>query len=205
MTTPLPTSRHALDRILVCVRTTMNLPDSLLDAPARLPRDEPSHVWTRKPSMNCSRGTSEVLDTYPFMAKSEKLETLGSQLDLARWKAMADLRLGLMKFYELINGSGVSKSEDQRIAEVRKLHVEIDEAVVRAYGCSATDPHYGFHPFPAMERWSTSLSARLELLGRLLAEIHRRAAAEGTPLGKAKGASSAVPADGQYSLFGGGA
>ena len=59
---------------------------------------------------------------------------------------------------------------------MRELHVELDRAVLDAYGWSDVDPGHGFHPFRKMQRWTVSPAARVELLDRLLEENQRRAA-----------------------------
>ena len=122
---------------------------------------------------------SDVFDTYPFLSASDELEELGKELDTVRREAMIERGLGLTKFYNHLNNSSLADSADQRIAAVRAIHRRIDEAVVRGYGWGDIDLDYGFHPFPAMERWTVSPAARLEILDRLLEENHRRAAAEG--------------------------
>ncbi|HLS34123.1 MAG TPA: hypothetical protein VK039_11085, partial [Brevibacterium sp.] len=68
---------------------------------------------------------------------------------------------------------------DPDIARLRELHVELDNAVVAAYGWDDLDLDHGFHTYRQMERWTVSPAARVELLDRLLEENHRRAAAQG--------------------------
>ena len=56
--------------------------------------------------------------------------------------------------------------------------MELDEAVMDAYGWSDVALDYGFHTYRQMERWTVSPAARVEILDRLLEENHRRAAEE---------------------------
>lgn len=145
---------------------------------------------------------SDVFDTYPFLNPSDELEGLGSELDSVRKKAMAERGLGLTKFYNRLNDSGLSDSDDPLVAAVRVLHRQIDEAVIRGYGWDDLDLEYGFHPFPSMERWTVSPAVRLELLDRLLEENHKRAAAEGPRGGHEKRSGRTTRIDSQDGLFG---
>ena len=122
---------------------------------------------------------SDVFDTYPFIGDADPLDALGRELDEVRGLAMLELGLGLTKFYNVVNDASIPDSE-RWIGEVRAIHRSIDGAVLELYGWNDIDPEYGFHPFPAMERWTMSPRARAEILDRLLEENHLRAAAEGT-------------------------
>ena len=62
---------------------------------------------------------------------------------------------------------------------MREIHVELDQAVMDAYGWSDVPLDHGFHTYRQMQRWTVSPAARVEILDRLLAENHRRAAAQG--------------------------
>ena len=74
---------------------------------------------------------------------------------------------------------------------MRAIHVELDEAVMDAYGWSDIRLDHGFHAYRQMERWTVSPAARVEILDRLLEENHRRAAAGGKPPAKQARASAA--------------
>ena len=65
-------------------------------------------------------------------------------------------------------------SNDAPVRDIRDLHVEIDEAVMRAYGWDDLDLKIGHHPTKIGIRWTVSKEARFELLDRLLEENHRR-------------------------------
>jgi hypothetical protein len=60
------------------------------------------------------------------------------------------------------------------IRELRDIHAEIDEAVMRAYGWDDLDLKIGHHPTKIGIRWTVSKEARFELLDLLLEENHRR-------------------------------
>ncbi len=87
--------------------------------------------------------------------------------------------LGLTKLYNLVNDPDVTDSADADIARLRQIHVDLDEAVMSAYGWDDVPLDHGFHTYRQMRRWTVSPTARVEILDRLLAENHRRAAAQG--------------------------
>jgi hypothetical protein len=82
------------------------------------------------------------------------------------------------------------------IVELRRLHVELDVAVRDAYGWQDLPLEHDFYEVETLPendrvRYAISPAARKELLKRLLAENHRRAAAESaavaqTPASKSK-------------------
>ena len=84
--------------------------------------------------------------------------------------------LGLTKLYNLVNDAELSDSADRDVARIRELHVELDRAVLDAYGWPDVHPGHGFHTFRKMRRWTVSPAARVELLDRLLEENLRRTA-----------------------------
>ncbi len=83
---------------------------------------------------------------------------------------------------------------DSDVARMRAIHVELDEAVMDAYGWSDVPLGHGFHTYRQMERWTVSPAARVEILDRLLEENHRRAtqeAAEAKPSAEGRKAKTA--------------
>ena len=62
---------------------------------------------------------------------------------------------------------------------MREIHVELDHAVMDAYGWDDVPLDHGFHTYRQMRRWTVSPEARVEILDLLLDENHRRAAAQG--------------------------
>jgi hypothetical protein len=87
--------------------------------------------------------------------------------------------LGLTKLYNLINDPDISDASDPDVARMRQIHVEVDHAVMAAYGWEDVRLDHGFHTYRQMTRWTVSPSARVEILDRLLEENHRRAALQG--------------------------
>jgi hypothetical protein len=115
---------------------------------------------------------SDVFVTFPRPAATPLLDELGEQLDSERRNVMIGRALGLTKLYNQVNDPAVS---DQAIVRLRELHVQIDEAVLAAYGWNDVDPEIGHHGTKIGVRWTVSPRARFELLDRLLVENHRRA------------------------------
>jgi hypothetical protein len=119
---------------------------------------------------------SDVFETFPRPSATIRLNAAGRSLDEERHEIMLRRGIGLTKLYNLVNDAELSDSADRDVARIREIHVELDQAVVAAYGWPDVDPGHGFHTFRKMQRWSVSPAARVELLDRLLEENLRRAA-----------------------------
>lgn len=90
---------------------------------------------------------------------------------------------------------------------MRALHVQVDEAVVAAYGWSDVELGHGFHTYRQVRRWTVSPAARVELMDRLLEENLRRAKEEqklSVPAGRKGrgGQKAAAEVDGQHAQEG---
>lgn len=148
---------------------------------------------------------SDVFLTFPRPGPTEALETLGRALDAERREIMLRRDLGLTKLYNLINDPGVSDGSDGDVARLRRIHVDIDHAVMEAYGWGDVSLDHGFYVYRQMERWTVSPAARVEILDLLLAENHRRAAAqdEAPKPGGAPGHDTGphLPGSGELGLF----
>ncbi|MEU4433487.1 Eco57I restriction-modification methylase domain-containing protein [Nocardia rhamnosiphila] len=121
---------------------------------------------------------SDVFGTLP-RPESDELAAMGRTLDTERRAIMLRRELGVTKLYNLINDPDISDSSDPDIAHLRRIHVELDEAVMSAYGWDDVPLDHGFHTYRQMQRWTVSPAARVEILDRLLEENHRRAALQG--------------------------
>lgn len=122
---------------------------------------------------------SDVFETFPRPEPTERLTEIGQALDSERREIMLRRDLGLTKLYNLVNDPDIAGSADADVARMRQIHVELDEAVMDAYGWSDVQLEHGFHTYRQMQRWTVSPIARVEILDRLLEENHRRAAAQG--------------------------
>lgn len=121
---------------------------------------------------------SDVFDTFPRPGPTALLERAGRNLDSERREIMLRRDLGLTKLYNLVDDVQIANSSDSDVARMRAIHVELDQAVMDAYGWSDIPLDHGFHTYRQMERWTVSPATRVEILDRLLEENHRRAAAE---------------------------
>ncbi|KOX35524.1 Type II restriction enzyme, methylase subunit [Streptomyces sp. NRRL F-4707] len=132
---------------------------------------------------------SDVFGTFPRPTSNATLVAIGEHLDIARREIMLRRSLGLTKLYNLVNDPAVLDSVDADVASLRQLHVELDQAVMAAYGWDDVPLEHGFHTYRQMQRWTVSPAARVEILDRLLEENHRRAASQGvvSPLGNNEG------------------
>ena len=143
---------------------------------------------------------SDVFDTFPRPQPNDHLEQIGRTLDQERREIMLRRDLGLTKLYNLVNDPDILGDKD--IDRIRDIHVELDRAVLDAYGWPDIDPAHGFHTYRQMQRWTVSPSARVEILDRLLEENHRRAAVEASvtrPKSRTRGSQNAGAA--QPTLF----
>lgn len=114
---------------------------------------------------------SDVFLTLPRPGPTPELEAFGRQLDGTRRELMRDRAWGLTTTYSHVHDPDC---HDAPVRELRGLHAEIDEAVLRAYGWDDLDLKVGHHPTKIGLRWTVSKEARFELLDRLLEENHRR-------------------------------
>jgi hypothetical protein len=111
------------------------------------------------------------------------MREVGQALDRDRRQIMFRRELGLTDLYNLAYDP--STSNDADVSRIREIHVEIDQAVMEAYGWTDISLDHGFHTYRQMERFTVSPAARVEILDRLLEENHRRAALEAGNGGKA--------------------
>jgi hypothetical protein len=111
------------------------------------------------------------------------MQELGEALDLKRRRIMLGRELGLTALYNLVNDPTITNDADVKL--LREIHVEIDDAVMQAYGWDDVSLDHGFHTYRQMERFTVSPAARVEILDRLLEENHRRAAVEAQNGGRA--------------------
>ena len=129
---------------------------------------------------------SDVFETFPRPRSTEGLTKVGKALETERREIMLRRQLGLTKLYNLVNDPEISDSADPDMARLREIHVQLDVAVMEAYGWEDMTLDHGFHTYRQMERWTVSPAARVEILDRLLEENHRRAAFQGGQIATAE-------------------
>ncbi|MSS27579.1 SAM-dependent DNA methyltransferase [Desulfovibrio sp. PG-178-WT-4] len=122
--------------------------------------------------------TSQALETWPMpiLDGREELFTYGEIYHENREKIMLENMIGLTQFYNRFHDPS---EVDLRIDEMRRLHCEIDLAVIRAYGWDDLDLEHDFHEVPYLPendrvRFTISDRARLTVLRRLSELNHQR-------------------------------
>ncbi|PRW65226.1 Eco57I restriction-modification methylase domain-containing protein [Actinopolyspora mortivallis] len=139
------------------------------------------HFWwakTRSSSMKTDlRYTpSDVFETFPLPELTQELRDLGDELDRYRREVMLSRGAGLTKTYNLVFDPECTDSD---IVELRRIHREIDEATVRAYGWqdridAVGGLDHGFHPVGRETRYTIGPAAQREILDSLLELNHER-------------------------------
>jgi len=109
--------------------------------------------------------------TYPFPPKITELEQIGEAYHETRQAIMVARQEGLTKTY---NRFHKPEEHSADIAELRRLHVTMDQAVAAAYGWADLDLGHGFHETAQGTRYTISEPARREVLSRLLKLNHER-------------------------------
>ncbi len=122
---------------------------------------------------------SGVFGTYPRPETNELLADIGGLLDAERREIMLRRALGLTQVYSLINDPDIADAADRDVARMREIHVELDRAVIDAYGWGDVRLSHGFHTYRQMTRWTVSPGVRMQILDLLLEENLKRAHAQG--------------------------
>jgi hypothetical protein len=162
-------------------------------------------VWARKYSgaleTRLRYSPSDCFETFPFPAglwqtADPALAAIGERYHEHRRALMLSLWLGLTDIYNLFHCRDLTpervakvskKSMDeaatglQGILELRRLHQELDLAIRDAYGWPDLNLGHDFHEIETLPendrlRYTISPAARKEVLKRLLALNHQRAA-----------------------------
>jgi hypothetical protein len=121
---------------------------------------------------------ADVFGTLPLPRTTPEMQNLGDWLDRFRREFMLTRRAGLTATYNLVHDQRCTEAD---IAELRKIHQAINEAVVRAYGWDdllAVGLDHGFHDTRQGPRYTIGAAVRQEILDRLLELNHERYAAE---------------------------
>lgn len=143
----------------------------------------PHQMWatkygsTMRADVNYS--PSDVFVTFPRPILTKELVEVGRCLDVERREIMLRRDFGLTKLYNKVNDPGITDSAESDVARLREIHVDLDQAVMAAYGWDDVPLDHGFHTYRQMQRWTVGTAARVEILDRLLEENHRRAASQG--------------------------
>jgi hypothetical protein len=141
------------------------------------------NVWAVQFSGTHGSGTPEYKNYnpatcgvgYPFPRYSSTVESLGSRYHGVRYQLMMSLNEGLTDLYNRFHDPVHQSAE---IMDLRRLHVEMDQAVGMSYGWSRFDLEHGFHQTKQGLRFSISETARRKVLALLLKLNHQRYAEE---------------------------
>jgi hypothetical protein len=118
---------------------------------------------------------SDVFETLARPLSTAATRGAGQALHDERQRFMLARNLGLTKSYSLIHDRGCQDEDARRL---RQRHVEVDNAVLAAYGWEDLPLQHDHWETRQGMRWSISPAAQVELLDRLLARNHERHAAE---------------------------
>lgn len=186
-------------------------------------------VWARKYSgaleTRLRYSPSDCFETFPFpeglwQTANPALAEIGERYHEHRRALMRRLWLGLTDIYNLFHtrdltlariakASGKPEEADsghQGILELRRLHREMDLAILSAYGWGDIDLGHYFKEVETLPendrvRYTISLGARKEVLRRLLALNHQRVAEQvAAPVAKKgmKKTKSSLPSGGLF-------
>lgn len=114
---------------------------------------------------------TDCFQTFPFPQTAQPLaqraaQDAGEHYYEHRRATMLARQLGLTKTYNLFHDP---ECKDEDIAEMRRLHTAMDEAILRCYGWEDIDLSYGFYPNDRGKiRYMPSRAAQRELFTRLI-------------------------------------
>jgi hypothetical protein len=112
---------------------------------------------------------TDCFETFPQPVLSDALDVTGAALDTHRRQLMLNHREGLTATYNRVH---YPKEDVADIAELRRLHVELDYAVADAYGWNDLVLDHDFWETRQGMRFTIGPEARVEVLDRLLELNH---------------------------------
>jgi hypothetical protein len=114
---------------------------------------------------------SDCFSTFPFPSHCKSLIDVGHSYYDHRKEVMSQREEGLTNTYNRFHDPSEASDDIQTL---RSLHVEMDKAVVAAYGWDDLSLDHGFHESKQSVRFTISEAARREVLQRLLKLNHER-------------------------------
>ena len=198
--------RQVFDAKIIAIATERDLDFAILQSNIH-------HSWARRYTTtlktDLSYNNSRIFETFPFPSETRilaaELESIGESYHEFRRHLMLKLQIGLTKTYNLFHDSdlsvelvgkvsrqprAISESGYADLLQLRRLHSQMDCAVLAAYGwlqssdaAPAIVLGHDFHevdylPENDRVRYTISPTARKEILRRLLALNHAEAEAE---------------------------
>jgi hypothetical protein len=134
-----------------------------------------SNMTTHGGAADPQYSPSRNFETLPLPIISQGLRRLGDRLDTYRRDLMLARQAGLTATYNLVHNPACT---DEDVAELRRIHVAIDEEVLRAYGWGDLALDHDFYETRQGVRYTAGPGARQEILDRLLELNHARYAEE---------------------------
>ncbi len=119
---------------------------------------------------------TRAVATFPRPESTLRLDSSGRALDSDRTEIMFRRGLGLTQLYNLVHSS--DSGPDIEVTAIRQAHVEVDQAVLEAFGWSDVHPDWNVYTHFGRERFSIDPDSAAVVLERLLHENHRRASLE---------------------------
>jgi hypothetical protein len=160
-----------------------------IDDPARfsvLQADVYDH-WARSFSstlkMDLNFSPSDCFTNFPFPAHAavSGLAAVGKQYHEHRAELTLSRQEGLTNIYNHLHDRSDRSSD---IEKFRELHVELNQAVIAAYGWSDLTPSFDFYPLGKETRFRWSDTVNKAVMSRLLslnADRHRKESEDGPP------------------------
>ncbi len=114
---------------------------------------------------------TDCFETFPFPPSTTNLEEIGETYYTHRQNIMQTNQEGLTKTYNRFHNPTETNPD---IKKLRELHIEMDNAVAKAYGWQDLNLDHDFHQTKQGLRFTISDTARREVLDRLLQLNHER-------------------------------
>ncbi|GAA1716413.1 Eco57I restriction-modification methylase domain-containing protein [Dietzia cercidiphylli] len=119
---------------------------------------------------------SDVLETFPMPRLTDRLAEAGRLLESHRERVMLERSIGLTAVYNDVHDPYCLRPE---IIRLREIHLEVDRAMLEAYGWQNIELRLDFSEYRQAVRWSWPDVLRGALLDKMLEENHERARSEG--------------------------
>lgn len=118
---------------------------------------------------------TKAVATFPLPLINDSLIDVGQRYFEFRREIEISKSESLTSIYNRFHNQSDNSEE---IVGLRRLHIEVDQRVINAYGWHDVELGHGFHEISQDIRFTISQSARGEILNRLLALNHQRHAEE---------------------------
>jgi len=132
-------------------------------------------IWVRQYSSKLETrmryAPSDCFETFPFPVDCSRIFRAAENYHEERKSFMIDNSIGLTATYNQFHDS---QNCDSFVVLLRKRHIEVDEAVITAYGWENIKMDHDFRITSQGERFTFSENVRRELLDRLLVLNHQR-------------------------------